>query len=242
MFPYAYYKEHYTKPIECTALIADLLKIKSNILTVNNSNVVDLGYKSVGNIDTSSSNVVLNDATSFSDGSFVLITKRNQANQLTIKHGGSFLLSFGKDLVVKQGKVASLLFYATTIAENLVLVQVSDSFGPTNPIDEVIVYNKNPILTVKVLDQNTTDIDWSASANQYKTITANTTFSFSNAMDGQQMTMVVSADATNRTATFPSVRWKEGTAQGVTVLANKQNLYSFIKINGNIYATCIEEF
>ena len=30
MFPYAYYKEHYTKPIECTTLITDLLKIKSN--------------------------------------------------------------------------------------------------------------------------------------------------------------------------------------------------------------------
>lgn len=242
MFPYAYYKEHYNKPIECTALVTQLLKINSNVFTLNASNIVDLGYKSVGNIDTSAGNVLLNDAANFTDGSFVLITKRNSSNQLTIKHGGTFLLAGGKDLVIKAGKVASIFFYATTINENVVLIQVSDSFGPVNPIEEVIVYNKNPAIPTKIMDSVTTDIDWSLSANYYKAITANTTFTFSNALDGQQITLIVAADATARTVVFPTVKWKDASAQGTSVAASKQNLYSFIKINGNIYATCIEGF
>jgi hypothetical protein len=242
MFPYAYYKEHYTKPIICTELSAQLLKITSNIFTIDGSNIVDLGFKSVGNIDTSSANITINAASNFTEGSFVLITKKSSANQLTIKHGQSFFLAAGKDLVIKAGRVASVFFYATSINGTLSLVEISDSFGPVNPVEEVITYNKNPVIPTVVMASGIVDIDWSASANYYKAINANTTFTFSNALDGQQVTLIVAADATARTVAFPSVKWKDASAQGTSVAAGKQNLYSFIKINGNIYATCIEGF
>lgn len=83
------------------------------------------------------------------------------------------------------------------------------------------------------------DIDWSTGTNFYKSISADSTFTFSNAQDGQQITVAISADSTQRSAGFPTAKWYKSTPFSV-VPANKTNVYTFIKINGTIYASVVD--
>ena len=68
-------------------------------------------------------------------------------------------------------------------------------------------------------------IDWSASNSFYKTLAANTTFTFSNAQDGQVITICLLNTTSNYTVTWPTIKWAGGTAPTMTVGA-KYDVYT----------------
>jgi hypothetical protein len=68
-------------------------------------------------------------------------------------------------------------------------------------------------------------IDWSVSNSFYKTLSANTTFTFSNAQDGQVITICLLNTTSNYTVTWPTIKWTGGTAPTMTTGA-KYDVYT----------------
>ena len=68
-------------------------------------------------------------------------------------------------------------------------------------------------------------IDWSLSNSFYKTLAANTTFTFSNAQDGQVITICLLNTTSNYTVTWPTIKWSGGTAPTMTTGA-KYDVYT----------------
>jgi hypothetical protein len=63
-------------------------------------------------------------------------------------------------------------------------------------------------------------IDWSLSNSFYKTLAANTTFTFSNQQDGQVITICLLNTTSNYTVTWPTIKWAGGTAPTMTTGAH----------------------
>lgn len=71
-------------------------------------------------------------------------------------------------------------------------------------------------------------IDWSKGDRQLVTMTGNCTFTFSNAVKGQTLTVRVVEDGTGgRTLTWPTLKWPGGTVGAATTTAGAINLYIF---------------
>lgn len=92
----------------------------------------------------------------------------------------------------------------------------------------------SPAVSVPALD-----IDWAAGAVYHKSISANSTFTFSNVSDGK----IVSAIITNTsgspvTLTLPTIIKNAGFVY--TVAANSTNVYTFVRANSNTYASFID--
>ncbi len=64
---------------------------------------------------------------------------------------------------------------------------------------------ENPTVSQKQI--NSLDIDLSEAGYFYKEITSDSNFTFSNATNGQQITLYIKADGTNRNITFPTCAW-----------------------------------
>lgn len=78
------------------------------------------------------------------------------------------------------------------------------------------------------------EIDWSKGPSHSKTLSANTTFTFANALDGQTINVAITNTAGNYTVTWPTVQWSGGTAPTQTVGA-KSDVYTFTKIGSTIF-------
>jgi hypothetical protein len=63
-------------------------------------------------------------------------------------------------------------------------------------------------------------IDWSVSNSFYKTLAANTTFTFSNQQDGQVITICLLNTTSNYTVTWPTIKWAGNTAPTMTTGAH----------------------
>ena len=78
----------------------------------------------------------------------------------------------------------------------------------------------NQNMTPSTTTVSSTNIDWSTSNSFYKTLSANTTFTFSNAVDGQVITICLLNTTSNYTVTWPSMKWAGGTAPTMTTGAH----------------------
>lgn len=78
------------------------------------------------------------------------------------------------------------------------------------------------------------EIDWSKGPSHSKTLSANTTFTFANALDGQTINVAVTNTAGNYTVAWPALQWSGGSAPTQTVGA-KTDIYTFTKVGANIY-------
>jgi len=78
----------------------------------------------------------------------------------------------------------------------------------------------NQNLTPATTTISSTTIDWSQGNSFYKTLSANTTFTFSNAVDGQVITICLLNTTSNYTVTWPSMKWAGGTAPTMTTGAH----------------------
>jgi hypothetical protein len=81
------------------------------------------------------------------------------------------------------------------------------------------------------------NIDWSAGNTYYKSISANTTFTFSNTYDGAMINVAITADSLSRNCTFPSGTKMPGGMLTVAVIRNTTTMFSLAQINGVIYCT-----
>jgi hypothetical protein len=85
-----------------------------------------------------------------------------------------------------------------------------------------------------------TAIDWSLPGNVHsKTLGANTTFTFSNTLDGKTIVVALTNTASNYTVTWPTVAWTGGAAPTQTVGA-KTDVYTFVKIGSTIFGSVVQ--
>lgn len=106
------------------------------------------------------------------------------------------------------------------------------------------VFGTNPTLqspTYTVAAVAASAIDWNAGDVQTKTLSANTTFTFSNAASGKQIVVAVTNTASNYTVTWPTVSWSGGVPPTQTVGA-KTDIYTFIQIGSTIYGSVVQNF
>ncbi|HRK00912.1 MAG TPA: hypothetical protein PL089_14980 [Ignavibacteria bacterium] len=87
------------------------------------------------------------------------------------------------------------------------------------------------------------DINWRLSNTFSKTLSANSTFTFSNTLAGQMITVILTNTASNYTVTWSdaSIRWSGGTPPTQTIGA-KADVYTFVKIGSIIYGSAIQNF
>lgn len=83
------------------------------------------------------------------------------------------------------------------------------------------------------------DIDWSTAKVFKKTITGNEIYTFSNTLDGQTIVVAITASGADRTATFPTAKWRGGVA-ATNVTSAKTNIYTFIRIGSDIFASVVD--
>ncbi len=83
-------------------------------------------------------------------------------------------------------------------------------------------------------------IDWALANSHTKTLSANTTFTFSNAIAGQNIVVRLTNTASNYTVTWPTVRWSGGVAPVMTVGA-KSDVYTFFYDGSNYYGSAVQD-
>lgn len=87
------------------------------------------------------------------------------------------------------------------------------------------------------------DIDWSTlkiSSGLYtKTLSANTTFTFSNRTAGQTIMVRLTNTASNYTVTWPTVKWTGGVAPTMTTGA-KSDIYTFVYDGTDVFGSVVQ--
>lgn len=85
-----------------------------------------------------------------------------------------------------------------------------------------------------------TNIDWNVADYRFQTLSANTTFTFSNQSEAETITVVLTNTAGNFTVTWPvGIRWTGGFAP-VMSIGPRSDLYTFVVINGIIWASYVQ--
>lgn len=85
------------------------------------------------------------------------------------------------------------------------------------------------------------DINWNLGSTFTKTLAANTTFTFSNAVDGRTIVVAVTNTASNFTVAWTGVIWSGGTVPTQTGGA-KTDVYTFVKVGAAIYGSAVQNF
>lgn len=83
-------------------------------------------------------------------------------------------------------------------------------------------------------------IDWSLGNVFSKTLSANTTFTFSNVKDGKTIVVRVTNTASNYTLAWPTVKWAGGVAPTQTIGA-KSDVYTFISDGTDIFGSVVQD-
>jgi hypothetical protein len=88
------------------------------------------------------------------------------------------------------------------------------------------------------------DIDWSQSnAFGPKTITGDTTFTFSNVRSGQTIVVCTTQDGSGgHNITWPAVSWSGGSQPPPTTTAGKTDVWTFIKVGTITYGSVAQNF
>ena len=86
------------------------------------------------------------------------------------------------------------------------------------------------------------EIDWSESNSFYKTLSANTAFTFDNITDGRSIVVAVTNTVGSFTASWPAaVQWRFG-AEPVLSLGATTDIFTFVSINGTVYGSVVQTF
>ncbi len=80
-------------------------------------------------------------------------------------------------------------------------------------------------------------IDWSAGQVFTKSISGSSTFTFSNAVDGETIVFILTTTG-SFTAAFPTIKWPGGSQPVQT--ASGTDVYTFIKAGSTIYASVVQ--
>ena len=113
----------------------------------------------------------------------------------------------------------------------------------TNP---GIVYFDESELTVfeqdeRYLEISTNEVNWNVSEFFHKAISSDTTFVFTNDQDGKAKVLSVKNISSNAiNVYFPTMKWQGGQAFSL-INPGSTTVFTFIKMNGTVYASAIEE-
>lgn len=97
-------------------------------------------------------------------------------------------------------------------------------------------FKVQPTVTISALD-----INWSIAQTFKKTLSANSTFTFSNATDGRTIVVVLTNTASNYSVIWPTVKWT-GNVAPVQTIGAKQDVYTFVKVGSDIYGSVVANF
>lgn len=119
-----------------------------------------------------------------------------------------------------------------TIIIGLLVSQVSFAAFLGKPMKVV-----NSTIATQVLSG--TAIDWNTGNVFTKTLSANTTFTFSNQLTGQVIIVRLTNTASNYTVTWPSVKWVAATAPTMSTGA-VSDVYTFVYDGTNTYGSVVQ--
>ena len=151
----------------------------------------------------------------------------------------TFLFYQGGTSSLKQASLAQLfdtsLSFNTRNANNFLAGPGTSGAGAAAPTWRTITPHDTSIVTE--VTTGATTINALTSRTAYRILAANTTYTISNMVDGETITVAVRQAAAGGpyTATFTGVLWPSATAPVQTTTANKLDLYTFIKIGGVVY-------
>ena len=94
--------------------------------------------------------------------------------------------------------------------------------------------------TIATQSLSGTSIDWSVGNIFTKTLSANTTFTFSNQTSGQTIVVRLTNTASNYTVTWPSIKWTGGAAPTMTV-GVKSDVYTLFYDGSNTYGAYVQD-
>lgn len=112
------------------------------------------------------------------------------------------------------------------------------SGGAATPTFRALTVADETIATQAISASN---IDWSTGYVFTKTLSANTTFTFSNQLSGQTIVVRVTNTASNWTVTWPTVKWPNQVAPTQTTGAFS-DVYTFIYDGANTYGSFVQNF
>lgn len=148
------------------------------------------------------------------------------AGILILTNGASLILPGGANITTAAGDYAQLRGYASGVVR---------CFAYTRADGTALFASSAGIGSVGSTAISSTSIDWSLGNVHYKTLAANTTFTFANASDGQTIRVFLTQTAAY-TATFPTVAWTDG-AQPIQTTLNATDIWVFTKVGGTIYGS-----
>lgn len=179
-------------------------------------------------------------------------------NNVTVSNALTLTATGGAKKVLKQLSAGGAVTAAVLSADELPSSVVTAFANPSGTISTAAAVNGTstnamradavPALATRLARLGVqvdlgggTDIDGSAGDVFYKTLSANTTFTFSNMADGYVFTVRVLNTASNYTVTWPTVSWQAGIAPTQTIGA-KSDVYTFVRVNGVYYGTAVQNY
>jgi len=219
-------------------------EISSGALAIKTGVVVT--YESGSTLDASAATVKVGTLVSVSNGNIVLDP-----------NGTGFLELLAKVYVGSSVTTPTALVHlaAGTASANTGPLKLTSGTPLTTPEAGAVEYDGTYLyvtqgtpLRARVSTEAATNaisasaIDWSLPGNTHsKTLAANTTFTFSNALDGKTIVVALTNTASDYTVTWPTVSWTGGAAPTQTVGA-KTDVYTFVKIGSTIYGSVVQDF
>lgn len=140
----------------------------------------------------------------------------------------------------KQDTFSALVTYALT-AINGELVHATDNKRVYYVKDGLLEYLPGLNFVVPSIAISVLNIDWSLGTVFYKDVAANSTFTFSNLIDGKVISVVIrNTSVANITLTLPAGIFRDTTID-LVVEPSKENVYTFIRSNSKTYASFVSK-
>lgn len=99
------------------------------------------------------------------------------------------------------------------------------------------------ILSVAATLGSATEIDWNTGNVQIVALTAAKTLTFANPVEGGSYILIVQQDSIgSRLVTWPTIKWKAGTAPTLTTTANKHDIITLLYAGGAYYGIATLNF
>lgn len=141
-----------------------------------------------------------------------------------------------EQLTKEAGSFNALVEKVNPVLADYVIIEDSeDSFNKKKVnLTKLLVQDKNSVIPLQ-------DVDWSTSDIYFKDVIADETFTFSNAVDGQTIIVIINnTDIAPHTMTWPA-GVKVGPAYTGVVEAATETVFTFLKSSSKIYLTEVKE-
>lgn len=156
-----------------------------------------------------------------------------------------FLFYNGGSTSLKQSSLSSLfslgMSFNTQNALTVFAGPGTSGATATNPTWRTLTPHDTSMPTNVTVN---TFIDGVTARTFSRTLSANTTFTFPNLIDGETVTVVVKQAAAGGpyTASFSGAIWRTGATPVMSTGANKQDVYTFIKVGTTIFGAASQNY